>query len=236
MTGKIKAVVFDLDGTIVTFNIDYKAVRADVIQFLTKQGFPPSIFSLNESIFEMLKKAKIYMRNNGKGEQEIRKIKEAVLSLADHHELEAARTTSLAPGVLEALKALKRMKLKIGLFTVNGERSTDHILTHFRIKRFFNAWITRESVLAVKPDPAHLEAVLGTLNVKPGEAIVVGDGTGDMKCARELNVIAVGMTTGISSPEELTRAGATYLISSFTNLLTLIRQLSRHEIGSGISS
>jgi len=49
---------------------------------------------------------------------------------------------------------------------------------------------------------------------------------GDMKCAKELDVVAVGMTTGISSPEELTRAGATYLVSSFTELLTVIRKLT----------
>ncbi|UCF59413.1 MAG: hypothetical protein JSV15_03105 [Candidatus Bathyarchaeota archaeon] len=59
----IKAVIFDLDGTIVDFNLNYKAVRAEVIQFLTKQGFPRSIFSMNESVFEMLKKMEIYKKN-----------------------------------------------------------------------------------------------------------------------------------------------------------------------------
>jgi len=36
----IRAVVFDLDGTIVKFNIDYKAVRAEVRSFLIKEGMP----------------------------------------------------------------------------------------------------------------------------------------------------------------------------------------------------
>jgi len=221
----IKAVIFDLDGTIVNFNLDYKLVRADVIQFLTKQGFPSSIFSMNESIFEMLKKVEICMRNTGR-EEEIMKVREGVLSLADRHELEAAHMTTLMPGIFETLKVLRKMKIKTALFTVNGERSTSYILRCFRIKRFFKAIMTRESVLAVKPDPAHLEAALRVLNVKPEEAIVVGDGIGDMKCASGLNVMAVGFTSGISSPEELTRAGATFLISSFTDLLTLIQKLN----------
>jgi len=222
----IKAVIFDLDGTIVNFNLDYKAVRADVIQFLTKRGFPSSTLSVNESIFEMLKKAEIYMRNKGEENQHIIKVKEDALSLASRHELEAAQSTSLMPGVLEALKELRKMGLRTALFTVNGEKSTSYILRCFRLKRFFDAVITREHVCAVKPDPAHLEDVLKTLDVEPEEAIVVGDGTGDMKCAKELGVVAVGMTTGISSPEELTRAGATYLVSSFTELLTLIQKLT----------
>jgi len=223
----IKAVIFDLDGTIVDFNLDYKAMRAEVIRFLNKQGIPPSILSLNESIFEMLKKGEICMRNNGKGEQEIARVREAVLSLADRYELEAAHTTNLLPGVVETLKALRQTKLKTALFTINGEKSTSYILRCFRLKSFFNAVITREFVSAVKPDLAHLEAALRALNVKAEEAMVVGDGVGDMRCAQGLNVIAVGVTTGISSPEELTLAGATYLISSFTDLITLVQQLDK---------
>ncbi len=55
----IKAVVFDLDGTIVKFNLDYKSARAEVIQFLSDHDFPASVFSINESVFEMLKKVEI---------------------------------------------------------------------------------------------------------------------------------------------------------------------------------
>ncbi|HDD69907.1 MAG TPA: hypothetical protein ENG19_02135, partial [Candidatus Bathyarchaeota archaeon] len=65
----IKAVIFDLDGTLANFNIDYKAVRAEVRSFLVKVGLPASILSLNESVFEMLKKAKIFLKNNGKSDE-----------------------------------------------------------------------------------------------------------------------------------------------------------------------
>jgi len=222
----IRTVILDLDGTIVDFNLDYKSVRAEVIQFLTKQGFPSSMFSMKESIFNMLKKAEIYMTNNGSEERDVARVKESVLSVANRHELEAASTTSLMPGVLETLKTLKRMNLKTAIFTVNGKKSTDYILNRFRLKHFFDATITRESASAVKPDPAHLEAALRALNVEPDEAIVAGDSKWDMRCARKLNVTAVGVATGISSPKELMRAGATYLISSLTDIPTLIQQLN----------
>jgi HAD superfamily hydrolase (TIGR01509 family) len=223
----IKAVIFDLDGTIIHFNLNYKAVRAEVIQFLTKQGFPQSIFSMNESVFEMMKKMEIYMKNNGKRKQEIMKTKKAVFSLVSSHELEAARSTRLIPGVLETLKALRKKGLKMALFTLNGEKSVSYILKCFRLESFFDTVITRDFGSAVKPDSAHLEAVLGKLNVKPEEGIVVGDSVWDMMCAHELNVIAIGVVTGISSLQELTRAGATYIASSFTELPTLIQQLNK---------
>jgi len=222
----IRAVIFDLDGTIVVFNLNYKLVRAEVIQLLTKQGFPPSIFSMKESIFSMLKKAEIYMKNNGREEQDVARVKETVLSIANRHELEAAHTTNLMPSIPETLKTLKKMKLKTAIFTVNGEKSTNYILNRFRLKHFFDATVTRDFVSAVKPDPAHLEAALKALNVEAEEAVVVGDSKWDMMCARELNVVAVGVATGISSPKELMHTGATYLISSLTDIPALVQQLN----------
>jgi len=221
----IKAVVFDLDGTIVNFNLDYKAVRAEAIEFLTKQGFPRSVFSMNESVFETLKKVEIHMRNHGRGEKEISKIREAVLSIVEEHETEAARSTSLLPGILDTLKTLKEMGLKLALFTVNGKKSTSYVLRTLRIRRFFDKVITRDSVSMVKPNPVHLEAALKMLRVKPEEAVVVGDSVWDMKSARELGVVAFGVPTGVSTPQELSREGAAYLISA-VDLPTLIKQLN----------
>lgn len=225
----IKAVVFDLDGTIVDFNLDYKKVRAEVRNFLLKQNFPQSVFPTNESIFKMWKKAVVYMKNHGKNGNKISKIMEKVFSIVDRYEFEAAQKTNLISGVRETLKSLQRLKLKIGLFTLNGSKSVSYILESRRLKRFFNTVVTRENASKVKPDPAHLEATLKELQMKPEEVIVVGDGTGDMKCARELGAIAVGLTSGFSSPKDLTRTGASYLITSPLDLPTLIKRLNKEK-------
>lgn len=225
----IKAVVFDLDGTIVDFNLDYKKVRAEVRNFLLKQNFPQSVFPPNESIFKMLKKAVVYMKNHGKDDNKISKIRKKVFSIADHYELEAAHKTDLISGVREALKALRRLNLKMGIFTLNGEKSVSYILESRHLKHFFDTVVTRDAVSKMKPDPAHLEETLKELQMKPEEVIVVGDGTGDMKCAGELGAIAVGLTSGFSSPKNLTRAGASYLITSPLDLPTLIKQLNAEK-------
>jgi len=225
----VKAVVFDLDGTIVSFNLDYKSARAEVIEFLSNHGFPQSVFSINESVFEMLRKLEIYIKNHRLSEEDYPRLKREVLAILERYEIESAMSTRLVPGILETLQALRKMKLKLGLFTVNSEKATEQILSTFRLHPFFQIVVTRDSVLKVKPNPIHLETVLKGLKVKPEETMVVGDSVWDMKAAKELKAFAVGASTGIASPEELTRGGADCLISSPTDLIVLIEKFNQYK-------
>jgi len=224
---KIKAVVFDLDGTIVSFNIDYMAVRVEVRSFLIGHGLPASVLTADESIFEMLKKAEIFLRNSGRPERAFENIRDSALAIAEKYELEAARSTSLLPGVVSALKAMKSMRLRIGLCTINSDKATSYMLQRFRIKEFFDAVVPRDAVRQVKPNTEHLEIALKALGVGPTDVVLVGDGTRDMQCANELKVIAVGLPTGASSQEELIAHGANYIVTSIADVPTLVDQINR---------
>jgi phosphoglycolate phosphatase-like HAD superfamily hydrolase len=68
---------------------------------------------------------------------------------------------------------------------------------------------------------------LKALNVKPEEAVVVGDGSSDMRCARELKAVAVALPTGVSEAKELIASGANYLITSITDVPTLIEYINK---------
>jgi len=218
----IKAVIFDLDGTITAFNLDYMTLRSEVRSFLIKTGVPASVLFVNESVFDMLNKTEIFMKNNGKSSRTLEKVRNEALAIAERHELEAAKTTCLLPNVLETLKILKEMGLKIGLCTVNSEKSASYILKTFGIAGFFDAVIPRNKVKRVKPSGEHLEAVLKALKISPKEALLIGDATRDMECAKELKVMAVGLSTGISTQKELMDAGANYLVTSIADLPSLV--------------
>ena len=223
----VKAVVFDLDGTIASFNLDYVTVRAEVRSYLIRAGLPGSILSTNESIFDMLKTTEIFLKNSGKSARAVGKLKNEALAIAEKYELEAAKTTGLLPGAVETLEALKEMGLKIGLCTINSEKSTNYILKRFGVSKFFDAVTPRNKVKYVKPSPEHLEATLKALHVNPKEAILIGDGTRDMQCARELNVIAVGLPTGVSAEKELIASGASYFITSIREIPRLVETINK---------
>ena len=225
----VKAVVFDLDGTIVSFNLDYKALRGEVRACLLRIGVPASVLSVKDSVFEMLKKTEIFVRNSGKSAEAMQEIRNEVLAIAEKYELEAARDTSLLPGASETLAVLKRMGLKIGLFTLSGDKAANYILQRFKLGEFFGVTVPRNKVDYVKPNPEHLEMALKVLGVAPEETVVVGDGNVDMQCAKELKAIAVGLPMGVSTIEQLMKHGANYIITSITDLPALIEKINKTQ-------
>jgi phosphoglycolate phosphatase len=194
----INAVIFDLDGTIATFNLDYKTLRAEVRGYLLNMSVPSSVLAVNENIFEMLRKTELFMINAGKTSA-VDEIRVGVMGIAEKYELEAASHTSLLPGAIETLKTLRKMGLKIALCTINSRKSTEFILNRFKIAEYFDSITPRENTSQVKPNPQHCQASLEALKVTSAEAIVVGDSVADMKGARDLKVIAVGLSTGVST-------------------------------------
>ena len=217
-----KAVILDLDGTLVTFNLDIRACRTEIIDYLIKKGFPRELFSTNETGFDMLVKTKKYLEANTENQKIFFEIKKKVESIIEKYEMKSAEKTKMFPGISETLKELKDSNLKLALCTISGKKATEYILERFGIKSFFDAIITRDNVTDVKPHPDHLNAVLKALNVLPNSVILVGDSTKDIACANRLNVISVGVTTGLSTKEELVSSGANYISSSATELPKLL--------------
>ena len=222
----IKAVIFDLDGTLKEFNLDTKACRTKIINCLTQQGLSRSLFSLNESAFDMLRKIEKSPIIEGRKRQ-FEKIKDIVFSVVEEFELDAARTAKFFECTPETLKTLRDMNLKIALCTISGEKTTKYVLKRFNLERLFDAVVTRDSVVEVKPHPSHLEAALDALEVMSEEAVLVGDSVKDIQCALQLNVLTVGVTTGLASLEQLTDSGANYVTSSVADVPFLIKELNR---------
>jgi HAD superfamily hydrolase (TIGR01509 family) len=225
----IKAVIFDLDGTIASFNLDYKALRGDVRSYLLRVGVPASVLAVNESIFDMLKKTMLYLKNSGKSAETMDEIRNEALAIAEKYELEAAASTDLLSGAYETLKALKQMGLKIGLFTLNSDKAANYILQRFKLGDFFGVIVPRNKVNFVKPNPEHLEMALKVLGVAPEETVVVGDGNVDMESAKELQAVAVGLPADTAKIDQLMRHGANYIITLITDLPVLIEKINNGQ-------
>jgi len=226
----VEAVIFDLDGTLANFNLDFKALRAEVRSYLMRTGVPASVLNVNESIFDMLAKAEIFFKNGDKSTkspQMFEEVRTQTLAIAEKYEMEAAFTTGLQPGAMETLKQLKGMALKLGLCTTSSEKAARYILQRFRIEDFFEILVSRNNVKYVKPHTEQFEMALEALKARAQATVIVGDSVVDMQSARELKSIAVGIPTGMSTMEQLRNHSANYIITSLTDLPVLIKEINK---------
>lgn len=225
----IRAVVFDLDGTLVHFDIDYAALKEEVLRALGRLGIPTSSLSPEDTLTTILDKVECYIRASGLGDEFKREVWTEIFKIAERFEASSVDSAKPMPGAAEVLAALKERGLKIGLLTLNSSVIAMNVLERFGLKQFFDAMVARDFVEEAKPNPAHLSSVLKELGVEPNEALVVGDTVFDIRCAKKLGTIAVGITTGRSSREELEAAGADFVVSSLSELLRLISELEKGE-------
>jgi pyrophosphatase PpaX len=223
----IKAVIFDLDGTLASFNLDHKTLRIEVRNYLITRGVPSSVLSTKETFFEMLQKAEVFFKNAVKNNDTFVEVKKEALAIAEKFEVEAATSTSLMPGAYDALKSLKQSGIKIGLCTINRQTATSNILQRFKIADFFDVVVPRDNVNRVKPDSEHFETALKTLKVQSSSTLVVGDSVVDMQSAKDIKAVAVGIPTGTAKMEQLTQNGANYIITSIADLPLLIQKINK---------
>jgi AHBA synthesis associated protein len=222
---RIKAVIMDFDGTIVEYKIDYVKARKEALEYIKKFDFySPSLFDINDGIFTIyMKISKILTEKDA-----VHKIKNEFQAILEKYEMEGARITRPLPGVIEAIKKLKSMNLKLAIFTANGKKPMDFVLKKFDLEKYFDLCISRDDVIDfkfIKPNTQHLKIILDYLNISPYEAIVVGDGKNDMICAKSIGAIAIGVLTGISKFNDLKIAGANYIIPSLKALPKIIGEL-----------
>jgi len=223
----IEAVIFDLDGTLANFNLDYKALRSEVRTYLMSIRVPISVLNVNESIFEMLKKAEIFIKNSTKSSEAFEEVRNHAFSIAEKYEMEAASTTSLLTGAVETLKELQKMNLKMGLCTTSSEKASNYILQRFKIDDFFKVVVSRDKVKYVKPHTEQFELAFKALGVHAKTTLIVGDSFVDMQSSTELKAIAVGLTSGLSSTEQLMNNGANYIVTSLNDLPVLIKEINK---------
>jgi len=180
----LKAVIFDLDGTLINSAIPFKKMKSRIIKYLEDVGVTPGLLNDGMLNFEITCIAVKDLKSKGFSQQHIRKALDEVSSIMNEVELESYYDASLIPNVPETLKALKDQGLKLGLMTRSCREYAEKILMKFDLRKFFDVIIARDDVENPKPDPSHAIKLLEILNVSAEEALFIGDHWSDVECAR----------------------------------------------------
>jgi phosphoglycolate phosphatase len=222
MLPPFEAILFDYDGTLAVLNLDFVAMRRQLLAFTVAQGIVhQELHGLD--ILEMLEWATAWLRQRHP-ERAVRYACDAE-QLIQNIEVEAARRSGLLPGVPEFLATLRQEQIGVGIVTRNCDAAVRVTFPH--IDTYCQAFLPRDRVTQVKPHPAHLQAALDCLGTTPERAIMVGDGAMDIQAGKALGMFSIGVLSGNSPRAKLLAQGADLVLASATDLLPYVSRQNR---------
>lgn len=212
-----KAIVFDFDGTLAKLNIDFAAMRSDVLELISLHRIPAEGIA-KFHILEMIDAAGALLAAE-RPEERI-PFRRAAHALITAREIRAAEQGALFDTTRMLLCELKRRSIRTGIVTRNCRAALLRLFPD--IDHYCQTVLTREDPFRVKPHPDHLKAALNALDTVPADAAMVGDHPLDMQLGSETGAAAIGVLTGHSTQEELQRAGADLIIPNAVYLLDIL--------------
>ena len=173
----VKAVVFDLDGTLVDSREDLIAA----VNF-TRQSFyfPPLPNNIVMSFIGDGNK-KLVERSIDGSEIDFEK---AFKVFTEYYMAHIADNTTLYSGVLEVLEGLTRLQAKLAILSNKNELFSKTICDRLGITKCFSIIAGGDTYGSLKPDPKGLFRILKTLGCKKEYSWFVGDSHIDLQVAR----------------------------------------------------
>lgn len=189
----IKAVIFDLDGTITQPYFDFDAIREEI-------GLARDSGPLLESMEKM--------------NQQLRRKTEKILFT---HEQKAVIESKLNAGAEQTLSTLRAAGIHTGILTRNKRSNAYAIAQKHKLK--FDAVIGREDG-PVKPDAFGVLELCRQFGVKPQETLLVGDYLFDLLCAKAAGACAVLLANHHQADDFAKHAD--FCIENITGILEII--------------
>jgi HAD superfamily hydrolase (TIGR01549 family) len=194
----IRAIIWDLDGTIIHFKIDYIRARRMAIKILKKHGIPKSSLTIRKSIFENVGTSKEIFKSMEYNSERIEEILKRINSEVDKIELEAAKIATMISGIDKVLEFAMNNNLKQAIYTLNTSRNARVSLERVSLLKYFDIITGRDNVNNPKPHPDHLLYICKKLDVEPSEIVVIGDTSRDIEGALNIGARSIAIETKIS--------------------------------------
>ncbi|HLA69466.1 MAG TPA: HAD-IA family hydrolase [Bacteroidota bacterium] len=180
----LKCIIFDMDGTLTqtnqlifdSFNFIVQKYQGKILTpaEITSYFGPPEEGALIPIV----------------GEERLPQAMDEYLSFyrSNHR-----RLAKLYPGIREVLNDVKQRGKLLALFTGKGIHTTTITLEEFGLKDLFDSVVTGNDVVNHKPSAEGIQKILDQFNLKPEEAVMVGDSVSDIKASRSAGVRIVAV-------------------------------------------
>lgn len=213
--------LFDIDGTLVTFKFDVQGARRALVAELQRSGLDVAGLSPASSTQQIIDSAKRHAESGGSG-VDFPSLKARLYSILDRYEAEGAREAIMFPGTKKTLLYLRARSVRLAVLTNSGRKAAYAVLRRGEILDCFEFILTREDVDVMKPDPDGILRAVRKFSMPKGDICYVGDGVLDIVAARNAGLRIVSVATGVHSSDQLLAGGADMVIASLEELPALL--------------
>jgi phosphoglycolate phosphatase len=214
-----KAFLFDFDGTLARLNIDFQALRLEILALARDFGLqeplsPTPLYLLElagalsaELAVQQPDQAAVFLHRS--------------LTLIETREWQAASPENLFPDTPRLLRKLIQTPVHVAILTRNSGASVRRVFPD--IDQYCHLFLPREAVPRPKPDPGHLLEALRRFQVPAREAVMVGDHPLDILSGKKIGAKTIGVLTGRAGNAEMESAQANLILSDVSELLDLLK-------------
>jgi 2-phosphoglycolate phosphatase len=210
--GRFRAVVFDLDGTLID---SYDAIAASVNHVRSFRRLPP--MPSDEIRRHVGRGAEHLLRET----VAIGSVTENVELYKEHHPTVMAALTRLLPDVKGTLEYLHAHGLELAVCSNKPVVFSRELLERLDLSRLLHTVIGPEDAPRPKPAPDMLEEVVRRLGLPANQVLYVGDMVIDVDTARSAGIAVWAVPTGSEDLDRLQQAKPDRLLHSFAELKEL---------------
>lgn len=176
-----RAVIFDLDGTLVHSAPDLHAAAVAMLAGLGRR--PVTLKQVTGFVGDGVPKlVERCLRATGGVPADGGRA--ALACFSAHYDRDPVRLTRLYPGVAQALGQLAEAGLALAICTNKPEAAAHKVLAGMGLAGLFPLVVGGDTLSVNKPDPAVIDAVLGGLRARRDQALYVGDSETDEATTR----------------------------------------------------
>jgi phosphoglycolate phosphatase len=192
-----KAVIFDLDNTLIKSTIDFRAMNRAVADALLENGLPEDILDSKGRVNESIVRAYAYFKTyNQDGWAE--KLEADLNRVSAEVEMARVDESRPMPGAFETLEHLKGRGIRAAILTRGSRVYTMRALRAAGMEGRFQTIVCRDDhpLSEAKPNPLALRRVFVQLGLSSSQCLFIGDHETDLLCAKGAETPFAAVLTG----------------------------------------